>query len=686
MLDILVLEFAKIGLSFNVSKTQWMVVPPMESKRPSNPDLETAIYKSLKTESMTSCLTVGGRPIKLVDKFEYLGVWMTWRWNWEMAWNSCIKRAQFELYKIRKGGLQHSGASLHALLEYVRGKVASHFNYISAVTGAGGCKSSAPWRQCEEVMSDALQTVVDCSIMNGNALKIESGTWDQQTRIFMLLLRFFSKILTAPTYSTIYRVMCLSFHSLSKNQRENPLSADASIDRMHRQPWSQQVVAAAIQFKLTPPRPDRLWTDLLLVHVEGDKLYSNPDTISMSDRSRLSQFSDIAMARKCRLRLIDPETNVAGDFIEGKNCWTVSPSTRFENIFHDWSTELREATFTVLRKLANRYRQGIVSDYIRLQYTKDGGLRRWAKLVSGSFEQPYWRLPNVYLARRLLRARLDMMDNEDVRRRRPSSLQDGKDTRLPRLGREFRACYLCHCIDGVDDIFWPETIEHALIFCPAYSKEREMIRTRLTSIFSSPAAAVVAQGVGLTGAPPSFSEIGDGVGNTSFLFALLLCTGVGPIQAPILQQLQTLHQHGTRRAVAIENHQRRPEVVASAKRCEQQFPLNLPAARLVASWTAALTRNWVNLLRDNGACDVASQTPGYMLVDTVSHFVDDLFAQRRRLLRVDCDYLTRARDPASFVLAGAAANNYFPVTQNTPNVDVFDVCRSRFVDLFCDGT
>jgi len=57
---------------------------------------------------------------------------------------------------MRRGGLQNWGVSMDAMLDYVRGKVAAHFNYISAVTGAGGAPSSAPWRRAESTMTEAL--------------------------------------------------------------------------------------------------------------------------------------------------------------------------------------------------------------------------------------------------------------------------------------------------------------------------------------------------------------------------------------------------------------------------------------------------------------------------------------------------------------------------------------------------
>ena len=92
-----------------------------------------------------------------------------------------------------RGGLHNCGLTMDHLCDYVRGKVACHFNYIAAVSGAGGTKTSAPWRDSENVLTRALQAVSGYAFADGDMLKLESGTWDQQTRIDMLLLRRFAR-------------------------------------------------------------------------------------------------------------------------------------------------------------------------------------------------------------------------------------------------------------------------------------------------------------------------------------------------------------------------------------------------------------------------------------------------------------------------------------------------------------
>ena len=130
------------------------------------------------------------------DHFDYLGAIVSWRWSWDAAWRVAIGLAHYRLDCMQRGGLQNSGYSLADQLDFARAKVACHFNYISAVTGAGGHPSTAPWSRAEVVWDRALRTIAGYNFANTHALKIEAGVWDQQTRIDMLLLRFWCKILT----------------------------------------------------------------------------------------------------------------------------------------------------------------------------------------------------------------------------------------------------------------------------------------------------------------------------------------------------------------------------------------------------------------------------------------------------------------------------------------------------------
>jgi hypothetical protein len=82
------------------------------------------------------------------------------------------------------------------------------------------------------------------------ALRGEFGVWDAQSRIDMLLLRQFAKLVSGDRDSTHFRAMCASFESLSAAQCSAPETADSRKGRRHHQPWAQQVLAAARRFKL----------------------------------------------------------------------------------------------------------------------------------------------------------------------------------------------------------------------------------------------------------------------------------------------------------------------------------------------------------------------------------------------------------------------------------------------------
>ena len=178
---------------------------------------------------------------------------------------------------MQRGGFQHAGFTLADQLMYVRGKVACHFNYVAAVTGAGGSvlaskkKGSAPWLGSESVMSRALCMLAEFPFADSDALKVESGTWDQQTRIAMLLLRFACKLTTMDHESTMYRAMCLSIQTMSASQRMFPENADAAESRLHYQPWAQQLWAARRWFRLPELDPSRIKVDVVDVYIDMHK-------------------------------------------------------------------------------------------------------------------------------------------------------------------------------------------------------------------------------------------------------------------------------------------------------------------------------------------------------------------------------------------------------------------------------
>ena len=237
MLDITTQELALIGLILNVGKTKWMYIPSstmagIDDANGKPPETLVRIQATLRQTP----LHIGKTAIALVSKFNYLGATITWRWNWETAWHDAVRRANTEVYMMRKSGIHNCGAPLETLATYVRGKVACHFNYMAAITGATTCIKERPaWAKAEDTMTAALRLVAGYQLANGDALKIESGTWDTQTRIDMLLLRRMAKTLAMPTDSTTYRAMCLSFQTMTDAERINPENYAAGAKHRHKQ-------------------------------------------------------------------------------------------------------------------------------------------------------------------------------------------------------------------------------------------------------------------------------------------------------------------------------------------------------------------------------------------------------------------------------------------------------------------
>ena len=86
------------------------------------------------------------------------------------------------LYLIRQTGFQNQGAALVYQLRFACCQVLSHLDYVSALAGVEG--NSTFITQNERIVSDVLR-VVAClpPKFSGDALKFESGTWQQPARI-----------------------------------------------------------------------------------------------------------------------------------------------------------------------------------------------------------------------------------------------------------------------------------------------------------------------------------------------------------------------------------------------------------------------------------------------------------------------------------------------------------------------
>ena len=615
MLDITTDALRALGLSVNVRKTKWMIVP--------RPWVSSKEYEILKSNALAKTPQVGGQPIAVVDKFDYLGVTMWWRWDWELAWRSAQQRARKAYFAAVRGGWQHRTGSLNSQMAFAHAKIFCHFNYIAALTGTGGNKSSAPWLVNEDIVNWVLGTVTgqNTKSVDSQALRIEAGIWPWQWRGDMLLLRMWCKFLSTSTSSVFYRAMCLSIQMTTSEQRQSPATASNRKGQMHHQTWAQQLYAAASRFGIDTRDVDLRRHTLVTVQVDasGDGDWAAPTGHEAADTP---------------VRLVSSRVLASGGgarFEHGVTCWVLPAGTRVADVMTTWSPQLEEACHTELRYLGNVGRQREVRVFLAQQVQLHKRLRLWASTISGSFEQPYWYLPDVKLARRLLALRLDTCPTEDWTRRRPSK-------HLKQLPPHERACYLCECIDGVPDVYWPETLIHVLIrcSCPALRDLRETLRQELLAFSAEPATERVAEASGAT--TPAFNN------DSALLTAMQLCIGVGP--GPILLPLPLPSGPSATAAIAAER--------ARARRMAPQFARDIPSATATAKWVRALTDDWRDIYRNMRRKSNPLTSPGYRLASLVARHAVAVFSTRRRLLRSAPDFDARARDP---VVAGARPEN-----------------------------
>jgi len=652
LIDLTRSELECIGLLLNIPKTKWLLVA-RAALAGSDPDahagLSNAAYRTLRAAALQTPLLVDGAPIALVAYFDYLGVKVSWRWNWQAAWRESTKRARFELHVLMRGGLHNCGLTMDQLCDYVRGKVACHFNYIAAISGAGGSQSSAPWLDSESILTRALQAVSGYAFADGDMLKIESGTWDQRTRIDMLLLRFFFKTCTTDVDAPLYRAMCLSIRSLTPAQRIAPASTDSHIHQLHRQPWAQQLAAALQRFQLPALNPDKLWEPISeLVTMQA----IDPDTGQFSGAGHASSLEPalrsefqarLNMHRPFRLALVD----VPNDALEqGVSCWDLPANAEYSTVFSTWSPQLRVACFAALRRAGNICRQQLVSATLRGATTASSSHRRFVAIKRASYLETYWFLPDLAAARRLLRVRLDNAAVRDV------VLRSGRGNQGDiRVGdRRLRACYCCEPINGQPGIFRPETIDHLLLHCTAHQERRAVFKAAVRNLVTDEDTVDLMSATS-TCAPP-FDDGGD-VAATAWLAVMKLCTGTGP--APVGPTTEPAD--APRPPLVVFGPMTAAQVAACDVRDAPDLTWDSPTATTTARWIATLTQNWAKCLRPPWL-DLAlgreptpqltahGPDPGQRLATLVSNYAKDIFYARRKLLLApDNDYSRRARDP-----------------------------------------
>ena len=640
MTEFLADALADVGLFLNAGKTKWMIVAPAEASR--------ADYEVLCAQALLNPLVVGDESVKLVEEFRYLGSVLNWRWNWSASWKVVQDRARALLGKALGCAFQQRAGSLYAQLEFMRATVFTHFDYISAVAGAGGdVRDQGSWPGNEELVTWALRMITGCRFVKPEALRIESGTWDQRSRIDKLLLRFWAKLTAAPVESTHYRAMCLSMESLSHAQVTHPDTTDIRTDRVHRQSWAQLLLAAAGRNDIP----------------QADVLHLRPGLVKV-------QYRDAPDDDWTTLVHPDDQPGIAGGLNDGGEWravrsdainfgekrhqkdwtwWPIPSYVDYRQFFRQWKADgpLQLATYATLQQRGNRQRHVAVEEFLQKCRDNRPGftmLRRYAAISADAFTQAYWHLPDVRAARRLLQVRLDVGPYDGHMRRRDQVERQGrvKQRRLPRLEENIRACYLCDQVDStVPHVYWPETQEHMLVKCTGMHELRERARTLLKEMaFRQDTLAVVVAASAVT---PDFDD------DTTLLMVLRLATSAyGPV-------LRSIPPHSS--AVGSD-------VGARARRSrDDPMQLDMDRARATTQWVRVLMMDWMACVRDRH--QHPTQSPGYCVAYLAALHVQNVCSTRRRLLRKRPDFHERARDPAP-VLGAPAPRDPIPQPMRAP--------------------
>ena len=626
------------GLYTNVPKTKWMFIPTTETTE--------ADYKAACAELIKAPLRVSGVAVDLVDEFDYLGTRLWWRWDWTRAWKRAQGQAMKQLGAIKMARFTYKDWSPFSSLVFANGKIFCHFNTIAAIAGAGGALSSAPWAANEDIVTETMNTLMRVRYVNQLALRCEFGIWDARTRIDMLLLRFWAKLLTCPQDSTHFRALCLSISNLSAQALAAPSKRYSAKGNTHRQPWAQQALAAAERLNVSRDSILKFCNTLVEIHAfvagEWKLIRSTPEKVFLLLLLLLFPLT----VQRVRLA-VATEGHAAVTYEESVNCWCLPSRDQWLDPLSTWSEQLRLATFASLRARANTRRQQEVHRLMQAEAARQHSeLRRYVRIKAGSFLEPYLFL-RMSLARRVLQARADAAPNEGAARRRPLNTRAGTrqvQTQLPRLEEHQRACYLCPCIDGVDGVYWPETIEHTLLTCSFHQVRRAALTQSLELFAMEPTTMTLTIDV----VTPDFNDV-------SCLFAIVFLCTIIPDQPILYQHQPQLPPPPTSDSVqppeprmctrsSSAAHQQQMRTRAEARRCGPQIELSAAAARRAAAWVSCLLNDWSVKHRDCRSAD-PNTSPGRRFAELIATYHHHIFKARREALQSNTTFTNRQRDP-----------------------------------------
>ena len=622
-----------LGFAINTSKTECMVIPPLSATK--------AEYETTKAAAVAFGLTIAGDVVGWVDQFRYLGTIVWWRLDWSLEWKHAQDRVANGLRLMCRAGMHRKGLSPAQLYRYASNKFLCYLDLPWKVSGAGGCRSSAPWAGNDGAIAKALATIMCQYDASRMALRGEFGVWDAQSRIDMLLLRQFAKLVSGDRDSTHFRAMCASFESLSDEQRRNPEKADSRKGRLHHQPWAQQVLAAAKRFKLDATIGgaafDNRFSDVGLLRLglvgvavterDGSRTYLVTEEFTpgglidrridgvTTDTAGLAALAVRADAEKLRLGLVDLRAR--------HNRWQLPEGTKFADALV-WSPTLRNAAHAILKRIGNVRAQQVALD--EQGATTGHQQQQYAAVKRGVYFESYLNLP-PRLATALFRTRSDSQPTEDHVRRKPHRPRKSQKE-LPRLDdRLARACYHCDCIQGAAGVYPCETLLHVLLACPAYADRRATFRTELAQLVAEVHDSGAADGIAM---PDVFNDT---------VFAMLV-RGATSCTSPVTAQM------------ALRN------VTAERARAAPVYDHDARTAERTVSWLRAVSKTAKRhfegayqrfILRDGddvGPDDEQRFLLCSRLLERIAAFSAHIFSRRHVLLRTNAAFADRSRDPA----------------------------------------
>lgn len=640
MVDCLATHLESLGLEINVPKTKWMIIPPVY--------YTTQLYLAKKQVALRDPLTVYGRPIALVDEFDYLGVRIWWRWDFSKAWELALQRARKTYFAALRGGWQRRSGSLVAMLDFARAKIFSHFHYIAAISGACGLEH-APWRKCEDIYRWVLRTITGLHSADVTALKIEAGIWDDDMHIHMMVLRFWRKCCSASPDTTFNRAIraVMTHCELTPVVKINPLRNSGYVkgagvagrepSLMCRVSWGHALYAAAFRFRIPVQAVEEANLDIFTL------VQKSVDDVVWATVPVGGVIGPLEFVRICA-RPPPSDDAVSVEFVEGKTCWHVAVGTSREQALRVWSPQLKAAVYASIRALGNIARHRFVQVYLNSQFVPDKNhkiprLSLWARTVSYSTLQPYWYLDNVDLARWIVRSRFDQCPTEDYWR--TAFHRTASHRQIPRIDdRHLRACYMCSAISGSQNIYWPETLEHVLLLCAG--PELVACRRRFERDLKAFASSLCSRSVPNLIRAPDFSDA------SVRMTILQLCTGTGAGGGILLRQ-------------QVPAASTDPIIL----RQSPQFVRDSNQARHTVEWMQPLFHQWLEVLRNPRCAYLPQSSAGYRLVHMVAEHLRSMFSIRHQTLTAADSFQSRSRDPAVCSNSRLARENLNNQVNNT---------------------